>query len=67
MGVSQFEVLPELKETEKGTLKIEVELPAKYKPYFEYLNLNFNLDIKEYLKSVIRTEIESINRELQIF
>lgn len=38
----------------KKKIKIEIELPDDYKTFFEYLELNFNIEKKEYLEILVR-------------
>lgn len=51
----------------KENIKIEIELPDIFKKYFEYLELNFNIDKKEYLEGIIKEEINSRNDDLGLF
>jgi len=48
-------------------IKLEVELPIEYHPFFEYLELYFNQKPKTYLEFIIKREIESRNSELHFF
>lgn len=56
-----------IEDKKNDTIKIEIELSGEFKPFFEYLNLNFGIDQDEYLKSVIEKEIHSRNSDLGIF
>jgi len=44
-----------------------LELPDEFKKYFEYLELNYGIKIKEYIEQIIKDEINSRNSELGMF
>jgi hypothetical protein len=39
--------------------QIKIDLPKKYKKYFEYLQLYFGINLHDYINQVITSEIES--------
>jgi len=45
--------------------KVEIEIPEEYKPFLDYIELNFGLKMKDYLKLIIETEIFSRLRDLK--
>lgn len=48
-------------------MKIEVEIPIEFQPFFEYIEIYFNLPPKDYLEFIIKREIGSRNSELGFF
>ncbi|KKM23037.1 hypothetical protein LCGC14_1619290 [marine sediment metagenome] len=49
------------------SLEFKGDLAKNYKKYFEYLELNFNIEKKKYLEETIKDEINSKNFDLKIF
>jgi len=41
-------------------IAIEIEIPECCKAFLEYIELNFGINIKEYLESIIKTEIHTV-------
>lgn len=48
-------------------MKIEFDLPDEFKEYFEYLELNYGIKIQDYIKKIVKDEINSRNIDLKIF
>ena len=44
-----------------------IELPDEFEIYLNYLELNFNIEKKEYLEGIIKDEINSRNFDLRLF
>ena len=49
------------------TIKIEIELPNNFQMFFDYLELNFGLNKKNYIEDLIQIEIKSRNEDLNLF
>lgn len=54
-------------EQKENTIKLEIEFPNEYHPYFQYLETYFNLNKKDYCEFIIEKEIESRNKDLSLF
>ena len=48
-------------------MKIEIDLPDEFEEYFEYLQLNYGIKIQDYIKKIVKDEINSRNIDLKIF
>jgi len=48
-------------------MKIEIDLPDEFEEYFEYLELNYGIKAQDYIKNIVKNEINSRNLDLKIF
>jgi len=47
-------------------MKLTIEIPDKYKAFLEFLKTELNMDIKKVIENVIRTELESRIKDLEL-
>jgi len=56
-----------IKITGMKKIKVEIEIPDEFEPYFIYLSSNFFISKKKYIENLVKKEVNSRNDDLNLF